>query len=82
MQLGKKADDDGKKNARGREETEKKKQEFVLELFSSLRHRFPLSRSPFVLLFQPVQRTAGSRHFPTKSSRKDFLLIDVETPER
>lgn len=60
----------------------KKKEEFVLKLFSSLRHCFPLSRSPFVLLFQPVRRTAGSRHFPTKSSREDFLLIDVETPGR
>lgn len=60
----------------------KKERRVCLETFFSLRHRFPLSRSPFVLLFQPVQRTAGSRHFPTKSSREDFLLIDVETPER
>lgn len=29
-----------------------------------------------------ARRTAGSRHFPTKSSREDFLLIDVETAER
>lgn len=82
-QQGKKyADGVGKKNARRREEMEKKKEEFVLKLFSSLRHRFPLSRSLSVLLFQPARRTAGSRHFPTKSSREDFLLIDVETPER
>lgn len=64
-----------------KKERKKKEGEFVLKLFSSLRHRFPLSRSPSVLLFQPVRRTAGSRHFPTKSSREDFLLIDVETAE-
>lgn len=75
-------DNDRKKNSWRRKETEKRKKSLSWNFF------LPSTSFPFISfafrtsISARSQRTAGSRHFPTKSSREDFLLIDVETPER